>query len=466
MTHANTMRILKNYVRGNSSNLIILSIPTIQFHLHNILGITEGTFTNSQNTYMILLHRIYLLTFMLYYKMPLQQKGVRGKRNCATSVGCFAKKGWYSYLSHREQKILQRDEINLSESSIPDNMIHGVCREDFTDFTKVQHHDILNCNMFRDRSVDTSLFQQKIHTFMCHYSQNKEGNVRESKHTSSDVQKHAVIQEVPTISFLLEQVQKYMVTMNTSFCPNHRLPWGEIFYSLVNLCGLKNEFSPSSLPITYTRDKVCGHIFHFGLEETATHAMPLTMLEGSKDLENALDSHVPSFFIYCMVFQNHICDLGLQFKASNDISSKKSGVKSIKSQSYTANCMCPCSKLFDNWHRRESLDKLPNWRSYPSEIYQKTSDFIHHLHVMNKDYYHEKTLRVVQSNYSLFLAKFRFRTSDDVKSGSDILPFSSIHKGVVMLPFYVFSSSTYYSFDYKNDCDGTKITLCRTNLLR
>ena len=33
------------------------------------------------------------------------------------------------------------------------------------------------------------------------------------------------------------------------------------------------------------------------------------------------------------------------------------------------------------------------------------------------------------------------------------------------LPPYVFSSSTYESFDYKNDCDGTKITLCKTNLL-
>ena len=91
--------------------------------------------------------------------------------------------------------------------------------------------------------------------------------------------------------------------MNTSFCPNHRLPWGEIFYSLVNLCGLKNKFPSSSVPTTYARDKVCGHIFHVGLEDTATHAMYLTMLEGSKDLENTLDSHVPAYFIYCRFFK-------------------------------------------------------------------------------------------------------------------------------------------------------------------
>ena len=52
-----------------------------------------------------------------------------------------------------------------------------------------------------------------------------------------------------------------------------------------------------------------------------------------------------------------------------------------------------------------------------------------------------------------------------VQKSSDILPFSSIHKGIVTLPPYVFSSSTYDSFDYKNDRDRTKITLCRTNLL-
>lgn len=159
MTHSNAMRILKNYVKGNSSKLVIPSIPSIQLDLHDILGISEETFTNFKNTYMILLHRIYLLTFMLHYRMPLQWKGVRGERNCATSVGCFADKGWYSHLSPREQKILQREEINVSESSIPDDLIHGVCRHDFNDFTKIQYHDILNCNMFRDGSVDTSLFQ-------------------------------------------------------------------------------------------------------------------------------------------------------------------------------------------------------------------------------------------------------------------------------------------------------------------
>ena len=321
-----------------------------------------------------------------------------GKTKLRHICWLLCQKGWYSYLSYCEQKILQRDEINVSESSIPDNMIHGVCRDDFTDYTKIQHHDILNCNMFRDGSVDASLFQQKIHTFMYLYSQNKGGNVRESKHTSSDVQEPGVIQEVPTISFLLEQVQKCMMTMNTSFCPNHRLPWNEMFYSLVNLCGLKNNFPPSSLPTTYARDKVWSHIFHVELEETATHAMYLTMLEGSKDLENALDSHVPAFFIYCMVLQNPIWYLGLQFKASNDISPKKQGVKSINLQSYTTNCICPCSKLFNNWHQRESLDKLSNWRSCTSEIYQEPADFIHHLHVMNKDYYHRIILRVVQSN--------------------------------------------------------------------
>ena len=323
MTHSNAMRILKNYVRGNSTKLIIPSIPSIQLDLHNILGISESTFTNSQNTYMILLHRIYLLTFMLHYKMPLQRKGVRGKRNCATAVGCFAKKGWYSYLSPREQKILQREEINVSELSIPDDMIHGVCRDDFTDFTKIQYHDIMNCNMFRDGSMDTSLFQQKIHTFMCLYSKNKEGSAGQSKQISSNAKNPATIQEVPTITFLLEQVQKCMMRMNTSFCPTHKLSWGEMYRSLIDHCDLKDQYPPSSLPKTYAEDKVCSHILHVGLEDTATHAMYLTMLEGSNDSNNTLDSHAPAYFIYCMVLQNPVWDLGLQFKSSSDICPKK-----------------------------------------------------------------------------------------------------------------------------------------------
>lgn len=161
---------------------------------------------------------------------------------------------------------------------------------------------------------------------MCIHSQNKERTARQSKRTSCDVKKPGVIQEIPTITFLLEQVQKCMMTMNTSFCPMHRLSWGGFFSSLVDLCGFKNQFPPSSLPITNPRDKMCGHILHVGIEDTATHPTHLTMLEGSKDSENVLDSHIPAFFIYCMILQNPIWDLGLQCKSSNDIHTKKNSV--------------------------------------------------------------------------------------------------------------------------------------------
>ena len=140
-------------------------------------------------------------------------------------------------------------------------------------------------------------------------------------------------------------------------------------------------------------------------------------------------------------------------------------MKSVNFQPYTTKCICPCSKLFNKWHRKDFLDKLPNWSSCNSEIYEKTRDFIEHLHVMSKDYYHRIILRVVQSNYSSILAKFRFQTCDDTKLGSDTLPFSSIHKGTVTLPPYIISSADYESFDYINDRDGTKISLSKTNLL-
>ena len=121
------------------------------------------------------------------------------------------------------------------------------------------------------------------------------------------------IQEVPTVRFLLDQVRKCMKTMNMSFSPTHKYSWNEMLWSLVYLCGLKEVFPPSSLPITYTSGKVCGHMLNVELEDTTTHAMYLTMLEVSQDKDNALDSHIPALFIHCTALQNPIWDLGLQF---------------------------------------------------------------------------------------------------------------------------------------------------------
>ena len=104
MTHSHTMKFLKTYVRTNACKRVIPSIPTIQKQIHVILGIEETSFGNYPGFYMILLHQIYILTFILHYKMPLQKHGLPGNCNRATSVDCWARKDGIhiSHLVNRE----------------------------------------------------------------------------------------------------------------------------------------------------------------------------------------------------------------------------------------------------------------------------------------------------------------------------------------------------------------------------
>ncbi len=84
---------LVKYVRNESSRTIIPSIPTIQKNLQDIIGISDQSYKNDEQMYMILLYRLYLVMFMLHYRMPLQRKNVPGKRNSSSSVLSYKKKG-------------------------------------------------------------------------------------------------------------------------------------------------------------------------------------------------------------------------------------------------------------------------------------------------------------------------------------------------------------------------------------
>ena len=89
-------------------------MKSIQACLYDILGITESSFIEDKIGYFTLLHRIYLLMFMLRYKMPVQRCHPPGERNTAKTIHEMKKKGWYSSLKPLEQKILQSPNIELS----------------------------------------------------------------------------------------------------------------------------------------------------------------------------------------------------------------------------------------------------------------------------------------------------------------------------------------------------------------
>ena len=83
---AGAAKMIVKYVRYNASRLIIPSIPAIQLDLYHTMGLTEGCFIHDKESYLTLLHRVYLLIFMVHYKMPLQRKNMPGNRNLSTSA--------------------------------------------------------------------------------------------------------------------------------------------------------------------------------------------------------------------------------------------------------------------------------------------------------------------------------------------------------------------------------------------
>ena len=165
LTPAGAAKMMVKYIRYNASRVIIPSIPAIQHDLHQSMVITEASFIHDQESYLTLFHRVYLLIFIVHYKIPVKQKKRTGNRNLSTSAYSLACRGWYSYLSRKERKILNNPNINIYSDSIPDDLLKGKTKNDITDFSKVQFHDVQNSAMFRDGSVDSMVFQRDIQIY-------------------------------------------------------------------------------------------------------------------------------------------------------------------------------------------------------------------------------------------------------------------------------------------------------------
>ena len=86
--------------------------------------------------------------------------------------------------------------------------------------------------------------------------------------------------EVPTIQYLKDQVGKFL-----SLSQYHLLPestsnsWNQMFHHVLNICQLKLEFPPNSLPPSYGKKQSCGHLLNVELDTISTKALYLTMLE-------------------------------------------------------------------------------------------------------------------------------------------------------------------------------------------
>ena len=104
-------------------------------------------------------------------------------------MNSFVGKGWYSYLTKREQKLLHTKDVIVSSSFIPDDILNGVCRSEITNFGKMQANDIKNSCMFRDGTSYSTKFQQELQKYEYIRSKEKQG-----VNISSNI-------KTPTISF-------------------------------------------------------------------------------------------------------------------------------------------------------------------------------------------------------------------------------------------------------------------------
>ena len=79
------------------------------------------------------------------------------------------------------------------------------------------------------------------------------------------------------------------------------------------------------------------------------------------------------------------------------------------------------------------------------KVFDNHMDFIAHLYSKKKEYYHRTILRLLQSTYSILLAKYRLKSGDQGDEFNK-QTLSSILKGKVSLPSYQISDASYEIF--------------------
>ena len=230
---------------------------------------------------------------------------------------------------------------------------------------------------------------------------------------------------------------------------------------MIDKCNIQDNFKLNSLPQCYEIGGSCGHVFQIELQQAFKNTLYLTMLDTLHQTFTCYDSKVASRFIHAILFTNPLWDLGLQFSLAR----KKVGVlynlKGTKENTFTSECVCPCSVILNEWHKEQKIHNLPNFQPCKCAVFQSHHDFVKHLCECSSNYYHRIIMRLVQSTYSVLLSKLKYPSSQQDFNESS--RFSDIHRGYISLPPYVKSSLTHLTFTTKKN--GLYIALSRTNIL-
>ena len=169
------------------------------------------------------------------------------------------------------------------------------------------------------------------------------------------------------------------------------------------------------------------------LDNAATNTLYLSALYNMSISDcPQLPISVAAMFIQTILYENPVWDIGLQHKIVTTNLQKIFNMEANKVDQYISKCICPCGVLFWEWHIQNHINELPNFHCCDSSIFKNHLDFIAHLYEQKDKYYHVIILRLVQSTYSILLAKFRQKSSIHTMN-DDKQTFSSIHKGKVPL---------------------------------
>ena len=103
--------------------------------------------------------------------------------------------------------------------------------------------------MFRDGSMDSVKFQQKIQYYrFLHSCTEKHQNLAVTKSNNKQSIDRNSLKEVPTIAFFRDQVNLCTDAMNIRRVQSTSMSWNSMFHNIVKICKLECDFPPWVMP--------------------------------------------------------------------------------------------------------------------------------------------------------------------------------------------------------------------------
>ena len=154
---------IREYCRHQSNKNIIPSITDIHCFLRDTLHVPENEYKDDEKNFMTLKYRIYIITYMLRYNMPLQRKNLPGKRHMS-EICQTCGFGWYAQLSEDEKYSLNDPCLTLSSVPLSEDSDYGQCRNELyqNKISCVALNDQINSDMFRNPEENSCAFIKYI----------------------------------------------------------------------------------------------------------------------------------------------------------------------------------------------------------------------------------------------------------------------------------------------------------------